>query len=183
MSHYTKRLLLEGVHKQRLMVEQRHDGGGLILFSTERVEHFFAGLKMFCSNKGTGKDDSIKKIATFSDLYCIGTVMAIQIDFGKILLQMEREKLLIYDPVNTPILFAKLEEKMPPMMREMIRLLDAMNVGDALPAMIRRILEKCDVSLPELDEAIQEAKEALERRQYVMQKTSLRLGQKLQSLL
>ena len=157
MSHYTKRLLLEGVHKQRLIVNKRHDGGGLILFSTERVEHFFAALKSFCSNKGTGKDDSIKKIATFSDLYCLGTVMANQIDFGKILNEMEKEKLLLYDPVNTPVLFVKLEAQMEPMMKEMVRLLDEMNVGDPLPAMIRRILEKCDVSFVELDAAIKEA--------------------------
>ena len=129
----------------------------MIVISSEQIENLIAMVKKFSVCKNTGKIDCFIQIAKFADLYCVGTVMSDLIDFTKIINHLKRQKLLIYDPQETPQLFEHLEKIMPNIMLNMVNDIQNMNVGDPLPPMIGRIYDHCDVPQSEMLEAERDA--------------------------
>lgn len=116
------------------------DGKTVFEVSTEGLELMFGIGKSFTSNKGTGKEDSLIKLGEFWDLYNMGSVTADMIDFGAITRKNEREQLLIFDPINTPIQEQSFERRMPKLMRLLIRQLEDLDFGDTIPPMLLDIL-------------------------------------------
>ena len=153
MSHYTDRLIFEGIYKQQKFVCEHDDGCGIVTISSEQIENIIAMIKKFSICKNTGKEDAFWQIAKFCDLYCIGTIMNDQIDFTKIEKQLKKQKILIYDPIKTPRLYAYLETIMPPIMLRMVQEIQEMEVGDQLPDIIQRIYDHGDIPSDEMVQA------------------------------
>ena len=107
--------------------------------------------KMFCRECGTGKSNMPDLLANYLDLSGTSMVANNQVNFEKILKQLENEKLLIFDPNKTPLIERSIEEHMAPLMKYIVNLLDQFNVGDEIPQFLQQILNAMTLDVNSLD--------------------------------
>lgn len=115
-------------------------GQSLFELACQGSELMIGLAKLFCRDCGNGTWNMCKLLAVFLDLSGTSMVANDQINVREILQKLKREKLLIWDSVQTPQDEKRIEDKMPPLMRYIVKLLDDFDVGDTIPAFVKQIL-------------------------------------------
>ena len=96
--------------------------------------------KVCCDKKGTGKWNMPDLIGNYLDITGTCMIANNQVNLHTILNRLEREKLLIFDPLRTPIIEMEIENCMAPLMLFIVRILESFEVGDTIHPFLQQIL-------------------------------------------
>ena len=103
--------------------------------------------KLYCSELGTGKWDMPEKLANYYDLSGVIKLKNNQVDIGRLIEQLSKEKLLIYNENTTPKLERELENDSCLLFDYMVKLLDNWEVGQPIPPFLNQI-QQCVTLTP-----------------------------------
>lgn len=103
--------------------------------------------KMYCEKCGTGKFDMPEKLGNYYDITGTSMVFHNKVDFGKLLKQLEQEKLYLFNWDKTPIEERRNDKLSPPMHVFIGRHLENYEVGDNTPPFEEQILTQLKLDI------------------------------------
>lgn len=117
-----------------------HPGASRFELSCQGSELLIGLAKLFCCKCGTGKWDMSEKLSNYLDITGTCMVHNNQVDFHKILRRLEKEKILIFDPQKTPLVEIALEDRMAPLMKFIVDILNTWEIGDPIHPFLKQIM-------------------------------------------
>ena len=116
----------------------KHVGKSAYFCAAQGCEHHIGVSKLFAKQRGTGKKDMSQQICNHLDMTGTAAIKNNQVNLQKILELLNKEKLYIFDENLTPQIEQILENLMPGVARQMIKIFRATKPGvQEHPAMIK----------------------------------------------
>lgn len=169
---------LVGNHQFFKHYMESSDGEGLFNLACEGSELLLKIGKANVAEQGTGKrENCISNLADHYDLRTIGTVDADLINFLSILKEGLTDKLLIFDPQDTPQLENDIKDTMSPLMQSMIAIVETIEIGQPIPVCIKRILNAEET--PEMKATMKNLRETLNTGDQFIMATDVQLQEQM----
>ena len=137
---YWWKIAFVGIYCQKWYVHESEDSYGVVQHCQQLMESYVQMIKRELRVKGNSGPGWLRRLWNFADLYCVGTMAHDEVDFYKSLQRTRRSAKLIYDEENTPLLEEQLEYEMPDKFWELLLIVDNIEVGQRIPAVIRNIM-------------------------------------------
>ena len=144
------RMTLAGI-PEFLAYSLKYPGCSRFDLSCQGSELMIGLAKLFCRECGTGKWDMPNLLATYLDLTGTAMVANNMVRFESIIQKLEREKLLVFDPIKTPALEILIENHMAPLMKYIVEILDQWNPGDDIHPFLKQILNAMTLDVNSLN--------------------------------
>ena len=138
LTRYWHRLIHVGIHEYEAFYNE-HPGKSAFFMACQGCELMMGLAKLWAIAKGTGKHNFVTNLTNHSDM--VGTAMVFnnQVDFVKLVKELNKDRLLIRDDINTPKIEKQLIAWFPKIGQQLIKAAQNFKVGDNIPSIYDRI--------------------------------------------
>ena len=123
-----------------------NDGASMFNQACQGMEHQIGNCKLYCKLHGSNGESMVIELRGYLDMNTTCSIYRNLIDFRLVLCQLNAVRLIIFDPIRSPMVENELLQSLPEVSQRLIDEILNLNYGDELTTAITKIMTATEVS-------------------------------------
>ena len=123
-----------------------NDGASMFNQACQGMEHCIGNCKGYCKLHGSNGKSMVKELRGYLDMNTTCSIYRNLVDFRLVLRQLNAVRLIIFDPIRSPMIENQLLQSLPEVARRLIDEILNLNYGDPLTTAITKIMTATEIS-------------------------------------